>query len=232
MNTEETKAFIAKTLQENQEQNSPILTPDDKDFDFYWNMVKDFDEYVSKNESMDEEIINEVLKNECGLELQIASIELIPNKDSYILPSFSNSLSLKEKIQWLIDYLNIVNKKDLIGFKLIDAGTINYKLNGKFYSKNFIILVGNCKANTELLTDTEMQPCGLHHMKYGESKHWQQSCNALLNIPTEFKNPVKVIQSTDRKKPYNYSFYSPNGFTYAFGVPKDKYSETILISCY
>ena len=235
MNIKKLNEELDKILKETETdiEDSPILTPNDPDFDFYWNMVKEFDEYVSKNESLNEEILNEVLKNECGFELQSASISLIPNKEKYNLPSYLNSFSLKEKIQWLIDYLNIVtDKKDLIGFKLTNVGTINYKLKNKFYSNKFIILVGICKTNSTQLTDTENQSQGLHHMKYGVNKHWNESCEALLAIPTEFANSVKVIQSKDPEKFYNYVFYSPNGYTYAFGVPKDKHAETILISCY
>lgn len=222
---------LNQELEQFLEENTEYSISDEEKAEL-WDMVKDFDKYISKNESLNEDIINEVLKSECGFELQPASIELIPNKSKYNLPEYENSFNLSQKIQWLIEFLNTVNKKDIIGLKLSNCGTIEYKINRKKQSKHFIIPMGLCLRNSvNLIFNAELY-FGMFHMKYGKNKHWNKSINALKELSKEFENPVWVIPNKSTTGKYNYVFYSANGYKYAFGVPKDKFSETILISCY
>ena len=221
---EEMRKILEQT--ETEMDDSPILTPDNPDFDFYWDMVKDFDAYASKYESMVESSLHEALSTECGVELCSANIALIKSKKPQ---KYLDTFNKTQKIQWLIDYLNIAFAKDIIGFKYSGVGTIKYRINQGVCKNSFVIPIGKCYKNTTKLVSYAKDAFGVFHMKYGKNHHWQQSCAALLKIPTEFQNPVWVHQT---KTKYNYVFYSSSGYTYAFGVPRNANHVTILISCY
>lgn len=193
MNPQETKEFLAK-LREEAEKECPIVNVENiKDDDLCWNMVKDFDEY----EALNEPIMNEILKKECGLELQAASIQQIKG---YTLPKYENSFSLNEKIAWLIDYIDIVDAKDLIGFKICDAGKVKYRLNGKFIQSPFILYVGKCEPISSKMYPLKEQRGGIYHMCYGDSQHWDTSKLALNEISEDFENPVEIIQGNKKYK--------------------------------
>lgn len=192
-----------------------------------WDMVKDFDEYATKYELIQEDI-NEALKIECGIELDINSVKNIKTPN---LTKYKDSFDLSDQLKWLIEYLNKENRNNIFGFKVSNVGTIDYHFNNIHYTKDFCIPIGKCYKNSAKLVKNAKDAFGIFHMKYGKNRHWNLSCNAILNIPLEFNKPVWVSPSRNNKK-YNYVFYSKNGFKYAFGIPINDNHETILISCY
>lgn len=219
---------IENLLKENTEDEYAISDAEKAEL---WDMVKDFDEYISGN-SINEENLNEVLKTDCGLELQLATIDLIPNREKYKLLPYSMSFTKENRLSWLVDYVNKAKIQDIIGLKISDVGTINYRLDKQNCSKKFIIPVGMCSSTTTNLVENAAELFGLIHMKYGDSGHWDESLVALAEVPQIFKNPIWVYPSKKLGFKYNYVFYSKSGHRYAFGVPRDKYSETILITCF
>ena len=84
---------IENLLKENTEDEYAISDTEKAEL---WDMVKNFDEYIGGN-SINEENLNEVLKIDCGLELQLATIDLIPNREKYKLLPYSMSFTKENR---------------------------------------------------------------------------------------------------------------------------------------
>ena len=177
------------------------------------------------NEQLDKFLLESAWKNACGIELTKQIADNLRQKYTNLPELKSNNIDAK--ISWLIKYIDIVPKQELIGLKVSNIGKIEYTEQNTNKKEWCILAIGDTDINNKIKLNTRQ---GLYHMKYGDSKHWQKSKEALHLIPTSLKQAKQMPGKTQ----YKYELiYKPKNipYTYVVGVPSDKGDETVLITC-
>lgn len=186
------------------------------------------------NEQLDKFLLLEMAwKTGCGEELTAKNTQDISKQ--YKLPILSQFANLQQKASWLINYVDVVPRNKLQGFK-INLGVIEYvnTINQQQENNNLILCVENCQKNTNILN---RQGFGLDHMKYGDSKHWKDTKKAISNLIIDIQQKTYTYKpdttrtdcirlfSTDVKR-------KRANIRYVLGVPTGTDKELILITCF
>lgn len=164
-------------------------------------------------------------KNACGKELTKEITEEI-RKSYSKLPELKFE-NLDAKISWLINYIDIIPKENIIGLKISNIGTVYWKEDNKLKESEIVLALGDVGSNGIVISSSNH---GLYHMKYGQNKHWEASKKALHLIPRAIKEGKQVPGDT----PYKYNIIYKDKRThkvYVIGIPSMYGDETVLISC-
>ena len=177
------------------------------------------------NEILDVYLQEAAWKNSCGLELNKQLVNSLKQKNTN-LPELKSE-NIDAKISWLIKYIDIVPKEELIGLKISHIGKIKYIEHGKYKEQTITLCIGDADTNNKIKPYTKQ---GLYHMKYGDNKHWDKSKQALHHIPKNFEKGKQLQGDTQYKYVFLYKAKSTS-YTYVVGVPSEKGDATILITC-
>lgn len=179
------------------------------------------------NDKLQKFLIQEMAwKTSCGLELNEENTkDLVSKYELSFTPKSTDPLS--RKIKWIIEYMDKVPRKNLIGLKISNVGEVEYILNNQRYKKSFVLYVNDTFTNSSKINTKYSS--GLDHMKYGDSGHWEQSKRALIELPCVFKR-CTFLEKSDKE--FNYIKKAKGNKIFIIGIPKTENHECILVTCY
>lgn len=171
--------------------------------------------------------LTEAKSTAIGEELTKELIDELVQKYPQKLKPIAN-LDNQTKISWLINYVDVMDKTDLIGIKISNIASIQYSIDGKLLTNSITLMVGDTEDNSSKLLPFNQLSSGLYHMRYGDNKHWTESKEALHLIPRSLDHGV-VRPGKEKYKLEVY--FRKRNCIYVVGVPSPMGDATILVTC-